>query len=487
MTTTAHQHDAQLFWGCFIAMVATSFAFIARVLTAGTWGAEFGLTATQVGEILGAGLWPFAISIILFSLIIDRVGYKTAMWFGLACHALSALLILVARDYASMYFGTFVMALGNGAVEAYANPVVATTFTRDKTRWLNILHAGWPGGLVLGGVLIIVLGLDWRVANALVLLPALAYGLMLATRTFPVHERVTSGVSYRDMLSEVGVIGALIAGSLIIHQLGQIFGWSATVSWIATAIVAAGYGAYTRSPGRALFVLFLIMMFPLATTELGVDSWITTFMGAEMANLGLNPGWVLIYTSAIMLVLRFFAGGIAHRISPLGLLAGGAAIASVGLYALSGASGAMILVAATLYGVGKTFFWPTTMAVIADRFPRGGAMTMNVASGVGLLAVGIIGAPFMGFLQDREVNRNLLASNPALHATVIEAKTSIFGDYQGPNTAKVASLPEAARQEMEAVTSQSQKDAVRTIALLPVVMLVFYAALVAVDRKRWQT
>src|SRR5688500_7917271 len=99
MATIAETHDKQLFWGCFVAIIATSFAFIARVLTASAWGTEFGLTATQVGEILGAGLWPFAISIILFSLVIDHIGYKTAMWFGLACHVLSALMILVARDY----------------------------------------------------------------------------------------------------------------------------------------------------------------------------------------------------------------------------------------------------------------------------------------------------------------------------------------------------------------------------------------------------
>lgn len=95
--TQAIEHDKRLFWGCFIALIATSFGFIARVLTADAWGAELGLTATQVGEILGVGLWPFAISIILFSLVIDNIGYKVAMWFGLACHVAAALLILVAN------------------------------------------------------------------------------------------------------------------------------------------------------------------------------------------------------------------------------------------------------------------------------------------------------------------------------------------------------------------------------------------------------
>ena len=478
------EHDKRLFWGCFTALVATSFAFIARALTQGQWSQELGLTATQAGEIFGAGLWPFAISIILFSLIIDRIGYKAAMWFGLLCHVISAVMILFASDYGSMYFGTFIMALGNGAVEAYINPVVATTFTKDKTRWLNILHGGWPGGLVVGGILVIVLGLPWRTANALVLLPALAYAVMLAAQRFPVHERVASGVSYLDMLREVGALGALIAGGLIIFQLGAILGWSSTVSWVITLVITIAYGAYTRSLGRALFVAFLLIMFPLATTELGVDSWITAFMGGEMGAMGLNPGWVLIYTSAIMLVLRFFAGSIAHRISPLGLLAGGAAIAAVGLYSLSGATGAMILLAATLYGIGKTFFWPTTLAVVADQFPRGGAMTMNVVSGVGLLAVGIVGAPFMGYLQDRETDRNLAAASSALHAKVIEPKSSIFGNYQGLNAGLVAQATPEEQAVLTTVTTQSQKDALRTIALLPVLMLVFYVAVAMYFKSR---
>ena len=118
MTSASVAHDKQLFWGCFVAIVATSFAFISRVLTADGWGTEFGLTATQVGEILGAGLWPFAISIILFSLVIDQIGYKTAMWFGLTCHVVSAGMILVARDYGSMYAGTVILALGNGTPAA---------------------------------------------------------------------------------------------------------------------------------------------------------------------------------------------------------------------------------------------------------------------------------------------------------------------------------------------------------------------------------
>lgn len=481
---SAVEQDKALFWGCFSALIATSFGFIARVLTQDGWGADLGLTQTQVGEILGAGLWPFAVSIILFSLIIDKVGYKFAMWFGFVCHVIAALTIPFANSYATMYLATFILALGNGTVEAYANPVVATVFTKDKTKWLNILHAGWPGGLVLGGIIVILFGLGWRAANSIVILPAIIYGIMLARKKFPVHERVKAGVSYRSMLAEVGAIGAFIAAAMIVFQIGTVLSSPSWVSWLITLALAGIYGAYTRSLGRPFYILFLLVMFPLATTELGVDSWITAFMEGEMSAMGLNPGWVLIYTSAIMLVLRFFAGEISHKLSPLGLLATCAAIATIGLFSLATATGAMILVAATLYGVGKTFFWPTTLAVVADQTPRSGALGINLIAGVGMIAVGILGAPFMGALQDRGVDQLLSAEAPALHQQVMQHRTSIFGDYNGLDAGLVAQLPAAQQEQVQGVVFRAQKSALRTIALLPLIMFAVYVALIFYFKAR---
>lgn len=479
------EQDKRLFWGCFIALVATSFGFIARVLTAGQWGAEFGLTETQVGEILGAGLWPFAISIVLFSLVIDKIGYKAAMWFGLFCHTLSTVIIFFAQDYSMMYLGTFVLALGSGTVEAYANPLVATVFHREKTKWLNILHGGWAGGLVFGGILAILLGdMYWKYKIAIILIPTVIYLVMLAPLYFPPNERVVAGVSYRDMLREVGALGALIAGMMVLTQIGQIFGWSTAVTWILILGATAAFGWYTRSLGRPLFILMLLVMIPLATTELGVDSWITALMEGEMSRIGINAGWVLVYTSAIMLGLRFFAGPIVEKISPFGLLAASAALAAVGLFALSASTGAMILVAATLYGVGKSFLWPTSLAVVAEQSPRGGAMTLNVIAGVGMLAVGVIGAPIMGYLQDINVDENLSAAAPALHQQVMIERNSIFGDYQGVDASIAAQLPEAESAVLGEVQEQSQKDALQTMALLPIGMMIFYIIMILYFRSR---
>lgn len=487
---TAHltANDApnkRLFFACFVSLVTTSFAFILRALTLPEWGKELNLTNTQIGEIAGVGLWPFVISSVLFSLIIDKVGYKNSMVFAFISHIVSAVLTYFANDYTTLYVATFIMAIGNGTVEAVINPAVATMFPREKTKWLNILHAGWPAGLVLGGLLALLLGpeTDWRFKIILVLLPATAYGIMMFPLKFPVNERVKAGVSYLDMLKEVGIGGALIIVTLIVFQLGAVFEWSLMVNIIVTLSVVVIYGIFVRTFGQPIFIIMLLIMIPLATTELGTDSWITDLMTPEMKALGLQAGWILVYTSAIMAILRLFTGKIVHKISPLGLLATCSVIAAIGLFLLSTSNGIMILVAATVFGIGKTFFWPTMLGVVAERFPKGGALTLNITGGVGMIGAGVIGAVILGFMQDKSIDDKVKAydqaNNTELHtAYVTESKVSIFGDYQALDAAKVEAAPQEVKDVILTVQEGSKKDALRTIAFVPLGMLACYLLLI---------
>lgn len=482
--------DAQrktLFWACFLALIATAFGFIVRALLIDTWGVQFGLNATQKGEIFGVGLWPFAISIILFSLVIDRIGYGTAMVFAFVCHVASAIMTITATGYWSLYWATFIVALANGTVEAVINPVVATLFPKEKTKWLNILHAGWPGGLVLGGVLALSMGegADWRLKVGLLLIPTVLYGLMMLGKKFPVNERVAAGVSDKDMLKEFGTIGALIVSFMMVSEVGRVFAWSTPV--IAGAIIAAtlAFGAYIGfAPGRPLFIVMLLIMVPLATTELGTDSWITSLMAPEMEKLGLQAGWVLVYTSLIMMILRFCAGPIVHRISPLGLLAASSLVAMFGLIFLSKATGVTILVAATLYGFGKTFFWPTMLGVVAEQFPKGGALTLNATGGVGMLGVGVVGAVFLGYIQDTSIDRHLQAQSPAIHQQVTTEKRWVFGSYPAVDAKQVTTLPEGDQKAIEVLSGTAKKDALTTVAIFPFIMLLSYLALLGYFKTR---
>ncbi|HTE08226.1 MAG TPA: MFS transporter [Flavitalea sp.] len=488
---SADKPNRLLFIACFMAIVTTSFAFILRALTLPQWGADLNLTKTQMGEIAGVGLWPFAISIVLFSLIIDKVGYKNSMIFALVCHILSAVLTYFADGYTSLFIATFIMALGNGTVEAVTNPAVASMFPNEKTRWLNYLHAGWPTGLILGGVIALFMGDDvsWRLKVLLVLLPAVAYGVMMLPHRFPVNERVKAGVSYLSMLKEVGVIGALIIVALITFQIGAVAGWATSTNIIVTIGVVALFGFYVKSVGQPLFIFLLIIMIPLAIAELGTDSWISDLMAPEMKKIGLQAGWILIYTSAIMVILRLSAGSIIHRISPLALLATGSTIAAIGLFLLSSADGIMVLVAATIFGLGKAFFWPTMLGVVSEQFPKGGALTLNITGGVGMIGAGVVGAVILGFFQDTAIDKNLQAydsaNNTALHSNyVTEKKTSIFGDYLGIDNAKLATAPANEQQAVTAVQEGAKKSALRNVAFFPVFMLVCYLILILYFRSK---
>ena len=490
--------DMFLFWGCFIALITTAFAFITRAFLVNTpelWPAAFGLDAVQSQELFGAGIWPFAISIIIFSLIIDNVGYKTAMIFSFVCYTLYAILAFMAhgivsgaegqaleaaqlKAYNYLYGGSVILGLGNGTVEAFINPVVATMFKKEKTKWLNILHAGWPGGLVLGGLLTILLGAqaanDWRILIYLIAIPAVVFLIMLLKANFPVNERVAAGTSYKEMLGEFGAIGALIATGLIFGQLGQVFGWSSTVTLALIALATIAYGIYCQSIGRPILIFLCLIMMPLATTELGTDGAITGIMEEPMTAAGWHPLWVLIYTSAIMAVLRFwFAGPIVEKLTPIGLLIVSAVLAIIGLFFLSTAQGiAMIFIFATLYAFGKTFFWPTMLGVVSEQCPKGGALTLNAIAGIGMLTVGIVGGPMIGKMQEDSVAKTL--SKESYDKISVES-SYLLGEYTAVDPKKVNALED--KDKINEEIKVAKQGALANITIFPIVMLICYIVL----------
>jgi len=494
-----------LFWTCFVSLVATSFGFISRSFMLEDWGEEFGLEPVQLGEIFGAGLWPFAISIVVISLFIDRIGYKAGMWIALICHLASGVMTIMATGYQSLYWAAFVGALGNGAIEAVINPVIAAVKSQSKTKWLNILHAGWPAGLALAGVLTIALNAmdkDWRVKVALIFIPVVAYGIMFLRCKFPVSERVAAGVPYRDMIAEAGGLGLFVVFVMMFVELGRVltgFFMSEAITFPdprtyifvgLAAVIAFGIGIRVKAViGRPLYILFLLVMLLLATTEVGTDGWIKDLMTPAMELIGLNAGWILVYTATIMTVLRFLVGPIMNvtRLSPLGLLALSCVMVIAGIFWLSSISTSAalpILIASTIYGAGQCFFWPTTLGVIAEQFPKGGALTLNAIAGVGMLGVGILGAPWLGYVQNSTIESALVDEGPAMEQILGGEQSSIFGNYRGVDSDKLAALDPTGADRVKAVETEAKAVALRKVVILPALMLAFYLSLMAWNRRR---
>ena len=502
--------NKKLFWMCFLALVATAFSFAARGMVIADIQVEFGLSETQKGWLLGAGMWPFAIGIVGFSLIIDKIGYKTALTFAFACHTISTLMIVLGQNFWWLFFGTLLVAIGNGTTEAAINPAVATLFPRNKTKWLNFLHAGWAGGILLGAVIALsmkstgIIGrlfpndIPWRWVVGMMLVPTCIYGAMLIKAKFPASERVLAGVSYRDMLRELGIIGFFVVILLITKEIMNIFanlGW-AFVGWndwsmlgvalLITIGVLIPLGFYLKSWGRGLFIVLILLMFPLATTELATDAWIKELMTPVMErNFHIDGGWVLVYSALIMMILRFNTGPIVKRIGPVGILVASALCAAIGLFFIGNVTGLWIILAATFYAVGQTFFWPTTLGIVADRFPKGGALTLNSITAIGMLGVGILGTPLLGLLQDNHIDEQLYKQNQPVHEQVITMeKQSIYGIYKALDPIKLDDLEEQDRSLITTIREDAKRHALTVIAVVPFFMAICYFILLLYFRKK---
>ena len=372
----------RLLWAGFMAILAAGVGFSVRGAILGQWADRYGFTMTELGQITGGGFVGAGLIILAGSFIADKVGYGKLMALAFLAHFSSAVLTLATGTvYASagkdaafycLYFGMFLFAVGNGICEAVVNPLVATLFPANKSHYLNILHAGWPGGLIIGGLIAYFMNPDkqepvhWMIQMSLFLIPVVLYGVMLLGQKFPKSEASDAGVSYGVMIAQLFFPLMLIL--LVLHAL-------------------VGY------------------------VELGTDSWIAKITGSIMDSpqKGLL---LLVYTSGLMFVLRFFAGPIVHRISPLGLLFVSSLLGFVGLQLLGSADSIILCVlAVTVYACGKTFLWPTMLAVASERFPKGGAITIGALGGFGMLSAGLLGGPGIGFKQDYNATYQLQKSS----------------------------------------------------------------------------
>ncbi|HEV8541246.1 MAG TPA: MFS transporter [Verrucomicrobiae bacterium] len=461
-------HSKRLLWAGFMAILAAGVGFSIRGGILSDWGTQFGFTQSDLGNITGGGLTGFGVIILLGALIADKIGYGKLMIFAFLMHFLSAVLTLAATPiynsmhatnpagakdaaYQCLFWGMFLFAIGNGTCEAVVNPLVATLFPKNRTHYLNILHAGWPAGLVAGGLasFFLVGKVRWEIQMSLFLVPVLLYGLMCIGQRFPKSEASVAGVSFGQMLAEFAA--PLLLLLLLIHAL-------------------------------------------LGYVELGTDSWISNITGNILASR--EKGLLLfVYTSSLMFALRFFAGPIVERISPLGLLFVGATCGAIGLTFLGNATtGLFVVIAATIYGVGKTFLWPTMLAVASERFPRGGAITIGAMGGIGMLSAGLLGGPGIGYNQDYFASNDLKDKAPAVYdqyKSPTKNRFLVFPEIQGLDGTKVGEVRnKTPEQRSPAETQVHDADlhggrmALKMTAGVPATMAFLYLCIIIYFKAR---
>jgi MFS family permease len=423
----------------FLAILAAGVGFAIRGGILANWAHDYGFTGSQLGAIGGAGLTGFCFGIIIGGLIADKIGYGPLVIAAFAFHVVSAVISLMVPGGAStdvayqyLYWGTFIFAIANGTLEGVANPLVATLFPHNRTHYLNILHASWPAGLVLGGFLGYLMGdvmhIGWKGQLGLFLVPTVLYGFLFFGQKMPKSEAAEKGLSFSEMFKDVGILGALVACFLLaLFFSGGVLQpllvkANATPDEVTKAAKTAQMIGYAIG-GALLIIVAIITRFSLGAwllfilffthalvgaVELGTDGWIQNITGNILSPA---QGKILfVWTSSLMFALRFCANFIEKRLklSPIGLLMICAATASVGLLLVSGITTFfMAMLALTVYAAGKTFFWPTMLAVASDRFPRTGAIAISIMGGIGMMSAGMIGAPGLGYAKDRFTGEHL--------------------------------------------------------------------------------
>ncbi len=470
---TSHRN---IFVASFFTLIAAGMGFGIRAGILGDWGQQFAFTKTDLGTITGGGLVGFGVTIIICSIFADRLGYKPILAAAFLLHVASAIVTLAATPiynsmaasdpvgaknsaYWCLYVGMFMFALANGLCEAVINPLVATLYPTKKTHYLNILHAGWPAGLVVGGLVAYCFTGDspaiqhvrWEILMALFLVPTLFYGLVTLKEKFPLSEAKKAGITFGQSLSQFA--SPLLLLLLLIHAM-------------------VGY------------------------VELGTDSWITNITSNVIAE---KAFLLFVYTSMLMFILRFFAGPIVERINPLGLLFVSAIFGTIGLTLLGiGTTVLFMFMAATVYALGKTFFWPTMLGVAGERFPKGGALTMGTMGGIGMLSAGLLGGPGIGYKQDYFASNHLREESPPTYERYASPEKNhflFFPPINGLDGKKVGELKEVIEHKektKQPLTAQEESDkkevlgaqlyggrwALRYTAAVPATMAVLYLCLV---------
>jgi MFS family permease len=496
----------RLFTASCIALITSAFSFMIRGDISDPLGAEFQFTKEQVGAIMGAAFIGMALFMVVFAPLCDFLGMGRVLLCAWVCHLTGILGTIFAREISSqsfvasavtslglseqpsyyiLFLATLLVGAGNGLVEIAINPLAATLYPTEKTHYLNVLHAWWPGGLILSGLLalfvvnplmglkdpatpVAVQHLGWRIKVAMLLVPLVIYGLMCLGQKFPETERAAHRVP---------------ASEMFLQML------------------------------RPMFLLWAFCMMLTASSELGPNQWLESVLSRTAKVSGTL---VFVYISALMFGMRFFAGPLAHKLSPVGMLTLSSVLSALGLFWLSHVNtGFLAFAAATVFSVGIAYYWPTMLGVTAERFPKGGALLLGLMGSIGNLAISQA-LPQMGAIYDSYTVQ-------ALPTTLQDKKVAVKEDDTTREVPLVKEeggtwIPQAVAQHIlpagskkvnpaarDAINKQAEKDnpeaskekdalesaevhgarwAFRWVAVLPCVLVVIFGLIALTDWLR---
>ena len=350
---------SKLFNASCFALITTAMTFAVRAKIELVFNNDYGLTLEQIGIAFGPAFYGFTLAMIIGGFLVDLFGMKKIMNMAFFGHLVGIVLTLFARDFWMLFSGTLLIGIGNGMVEAACNPLIATLYPNEKTKMLNRFHVWFPGGIVIGSILayliVDIMGMSWMVLVGTLFIPLIIYIFLFRGQEFPATERVSSGVTYQDMLK------ACFANSLF---------------W---------------------FIGFCMLL--TASTELATTQRISSLLEETVS----NPILILAFINGIMMLGRLFAGDVVHRLSITKMLLFSAVFSFLGLLWLSSATGAASFMAAAVFAIGVCYFWPTMLSFVAEKIPSSGALGLSLMGGLGMFSVAIV-LWAMGLVMDMDAS-----------------------------------------------------------------------------------
>jgi fucose permease len=351
--------NKKLFNASCFALITTAMTFAVRAKIELVFREDYGLTLEDIGIAFGPAFYGFTLAMIIGGFMVDLFGMKKIMNIAFITHLGGIVLTLFARDFTLLFLGTLLIGIGNGMVEAACNPLIATLYPNEKTKMLNRFHVWFPGGIVIGSVLgfliVDIMGLSWMVLVGSLFIPLAIYIYLFAGQKFPPTDRVTSGVTYNEMLK--------------------------------------------ASFANPLFWFIGFCMLLTASTELATTQRISSLLEETVS----NPILILAFINGIMMLGRLFAGDVVHKLSITKMLLFSSIFSFLGLLWLSSATGASSFLAAGVFAIGVCYFWPTMLSFVAEKIPDSGALGLSLMGGLGMFSVSIV-LWVMGSMMDMDAS-----------------------------------------------------------------------------------
>jgi MFS family permease len=422
MQTTINRN--QLFLASCLALLVTSLSFGIRAGLLNTWSHDFDLKQEEIGIITSTAFWGFPLAIIIGGMVVDIIGMKKLLLAAFIFHLLGIILTITADGFWALFISTLLIGLGNGTVEAACNPLVASLYPNNKTTKLNHFHLWFPGGIVIGTLIVSFFGQyvpdtiylsNWKVLVGIMLIPTILYGLIFFRLSFPVTERVASGITTSEMY---------------------------------------------KSLLNPLFLVMIVLMFGTAITELFTGQWIDVLL----KNVTDNAILLLTIETGVMVLGRGLAEPVVKRFSPQGVLLMSAILSALGLYMLGHYTGGMLFVGAIIFGMGVCYFWPTMLGFVAENLPKTGAVGLNLLGGAGMFAVSVY-MIFMGGYYDK-----LLADKLPTGANVSTYLNAASG------TPEAAALDEAKKA--------AGPEILNATMIIPIILIIAFTILLFYMRGR---